>query len=78
MDDARHVIGCNVTQETRVNHAFDDVASIIHQSLPPAPLGAPRRWDPPRGPGPPSRGLHSFAFQLNLSSSVHRITQLKS
>ena len=24
------------------------------------------------------RGLHSFPFQLNLSSSVHRITQLKS
>jgi hypothetical protein len=25
---------------------------------------------------PPPRGLHSFPFQLNLSSSVHRITQL--
>ena len=24
------------------------------------------------------RGLHSFPFQLNLSSSVHRVTQLKS
>jgi len=24
------------------------------------------------------RGLHSFPFQLNLSSSVHRITQLNS
>ena len=24
------------------------------------------------------RGLHSFPFQLNLSSSVHRITQLDS
>ena len=24
------------------------------------------------------RGLHSFPFQLNLSSSVHRMTQLKS
>jgi len=24
------------------------------------------------------RGLHSFPFQLNLSSSFHRITQLKS
>jgi len=23
------------------------------------------------------RGLHSFRFQLNLSSSVHRVTQLK-
>jgi len=24
------------------------------------------------------RGLHSFRFQLNLSSSVHRLTQLNS
>jgi hypothetical protein len=24
------------------------------------------------------RGLHSFPFQLNLSSSVHRITQINS
>jgi hypothetical protein len=24
------------------------------------------------------RGLHSFPFQLNLSSSVHRISQLNS
>ena len=24
------------------------------------------------------RGLHSFPFQLNLSSSVHHITQLNS
>jgi len=24
------------------------------------------------------RGLHSFRFQLNLSSSVHRVTQLDS
>jgi hypothetical protein len=27
---------------------------------------------------PHTRGLHSFPFQLNLSSSVHRITQLES
>ena len=27
---------------------------------------------------PSSRGLHSFRFQLNLSSSVHRVTQLNS
>ena len=26
----------------------------------------------------PGRGLHSFPFQLNLSCSVHRITQLNS
>jgi hypothetical protein len=32
MDSARHVIGINLTQGTRVQHAFDDVASIIHQS----------------------------------------------
>jgi hypothetical protein len=28
------------------------------------------------GPPPPARGLHSFRFQLNFSSSVHRVTQL--
>jgi len=33
MDSARHVIGCRLTQDTRVQHAFDDVASTIHQSL---------------------------------------------
>jgi len=27
---------------------------------------------------PADRGLHSFRFQLNLSSSVHRVTQLDS
>ena len=27
---------------------------------------------------PVRRGLHSFPFQLNLSSSVHRVTQLNS
>jgi len=29
-------------------------------------------------PMPSIRGLHSFPFQLNLSSSVHRITQINS
>jgi hypothetical protein len=29
-------------------------------------------------PVPTSRGLHSFRFQLNLSSSVHRVTELNS
>jgi hypothetical protein len=28
--------------------------------------------------GPVGRGLHSFPFQLNLSSSVHRITHINS
>jgi hypothetical protein len=28
--------------------------------------------------GKAGRGLHSFQFQLNLSSSVHRITKIKS
>ena len=36
MDSTRHVIGCHSTQESRVQHAFDDVASTIHQSLGPA------------------------------------------
>jgi len=34
MDSARHVRGCKASQETRVQNAFDDVASTIHQSLP--------------------------------------------
>ena len=29
MDGARHVIGCHSTQETRVNNAFNDVASAL-------------------------------------------------
>ena len=32
--------------------------------------------DQPTAPPPGLRGLHSFRFQLNLSSSVHRVTQL--
>ena len=34
MDTARHVIGCRLTLETRVQKACDDVASTIHLSLP--------------------------------------------
>jgi len=34
MHTARQVIGCHLTQETRVQHAFDDVASTIHESPP--------------------------------------------
>ena len=33
MHTARHVIGCHLTQEMRAQNAFDDVASIIHESL---------------------------------------------
>ena len=33
MDSARHVMGCHLTQSMRVQNAFDDVASTIHQSL---------------------------------------------
>jgi len=33
MDSARHVIGCHLTNTTRVRNALDDVASTIHQSL---------------------------------------------
>jgi hypothetical protein len=29
---ARHVIGCLLTQGTTIHHAFDDVASTMHQS----------------------------------------------
>ena len=33
MDTACHVIGCHLTQESRVQNAFDEVASTIHQSV---------------------------------------------
>jgi len=33
IDDARHVMGCQMTQVTRVQIAFDELASTIHQSL---------------------------------------------
>ena len=33
MDSAHHVIGCRLTQETRVQNALDDMASTVHQSL---------------------------------------------
>jgi len=35
-DNARHFIGCHLTQQTRHESALDDRASIISQSLPPA------------------------------------------
>jgi len=47
IDSARHVIGSCLTQETRVQYAFDDVASTIHQTLPAGcpPCCAPgRAW----------------------------------
>jgi hypothetical protein len=33
MDSARDVISCHLPPETRVQNAYDDVASTIHQSL---------------------------------------------
>jgi len=33
MDGALHVIGYHLTQQTRVQNAFDDVANTVHQSL---------------------------------------------
>jgi len=33
MDSARHVMGCHSTQRKRLQNAFDDVASPVHQSL---------------------------------------------
>ena len=32
-DNARHVIGCQLSQETRVHNVDDDVAGIICQAL---------------------------------------------
>ena len=33
VDIARHITGCRLIPETRVQCAFDDVASTIHQAL---------------------------------------------
>jgi hypothetical protein len=33
MYSARHVIGCQLTQESRIRRVFDDVDSSIHESL---------------------------------------------
>jgi hypothetical protein len=33
MDNTRHVIGCHLAQEPRIQNAFDDETSSIHQSL---------------------------------------------
>ena len=41
MDSARHVIGCHLTQDTRVQNASDDAASTIHESPPVLLLPAP-------------------------------------
>ena len=35
IDNARHFIGCHLTQQTRNDSVLDDKASIISQSLPP-------------------------------------------
>jgi len=43
MDSARHVIGCHVTRERRVQNSFDDVASTIHQCLPEVAEEVPER-----------------------------------
>jgi len=58
MGSARHVKGCRLTQETRVQYASDDVASTIHQSL---PVLAPH----------PGQALgHVVAAQVELESNV--------
>ena len=45
MDSACHVMGCHITQEIRVQNAFDDVASTIHQSLTRGPAVKPVKGD---------------------------------
>jgi hypothetical protein len=70
-----HVMGYLLTQETRVRYALDDVSGDICLVLPPGLLQHAERQGVD---GPAGRGLHSFLFQLNLSSSVHRTTQLNS
>ena len=49
----------------RVDALFDNLTAAIEAGL-----------EVRSGDGRGSRGLHSFPFQLNLSSSVHRITQI--
>ena len=64
MDAPRHVIGFQVTQETRVQNAFDDVANTTYQTL--THGERPFFLMPVLG-----RGLHSSTSQLNLSRSCH-------
>jgi hypothetical protein len=59
----------------RLKLEYDDLLSIFgfefnlrrHSKGNPPTIGTRRA---------PGRGLHSFRFQLNLSSSVHHVTQL--
>jgi len=57
MDSARHVIRSKLTLGMRVQNAFDDVASTIHQSLPCADTTELTEWLLPEreraGAGPP-------------------------
>jgi hypothetical protein len=55
-------------------HVSTCPAHVPPPPAPPSPRHPRARIQPP----PPPRGLHSFPFQLNLSSSVHRSTHLNS
>jgi hypothetical protein len=55
MDSDRHVTGCHLPQETRVQHAFDDVAEnhplVPHcQSVPNCAAAPSVAWSPSRFP----------------------------
>ena len=88
----RHVKTFESTNEG-VNCVVENVARSVYdmphrRSIPPrAPGGCPQRRRPgpasaagpaaPR-PRPPTRGLHSFPIQLNLSCSIDRMTRISS
>ena len=59
MDIARHVRGCRLTQDTRVSHAFDDVASTIDQTLPQVDHLLAREPQAPLQRVPLRLGVHS-------------------
>jgi len=76
---------------TRVQNALDDVAGNVYVSPRPTSSAGSISMGPrphqskssaQQGRAElmmmrvPCRGLHSFPFQLNFSSSVHRLTQL--
>ena len=79
-DVARHVTGCHLTQERKVQGAWHDVAGIICQALHRGDARGTPSAGEPHGGGPAQcggdrgqgRGLHSFTSQLNLRD-VHAI-----
>jgi len=77
-DIARHVMGCLPVKRRRFKMRLDEVASDIRRLALLLRAVWSARSREREAEGCRGRGLHPFPFQLNLSSSVHRITQINS